>query len=128
MKENNLNCKQAANYLKVSRQAIYLALSKKLLKGHRIQNGWTFSKDDLDDYISKKYNRDHRKVDGILLFDKNNLSVKQASTLSGYSIHQIYYLLRQGKIGSKRSGCTWIIPKHELSKFNLSYGELEKCL
>ena len=124
MKENSLTVDKAAKYLKVSRQAIYIALVKKLIKGEKQSNRWLLTKKDLDDYQKNRWSRINKQYEGEPVFDSDNLSVAQASSLIRQPNNFLYARIRNGKIKAYRKGCTWIIPKSELSKFTLLKKEI----
>ena len=124
MNENKLTVDKAARYLKVSRQAIYIALVKKLIKGEKHSNYWLLTKKDLDDYQKNRWSRTNKQYDGEPVYDSQNLSVAQASSLLKQPLNFVYSRIRNGKIKAYRKGCSWIVPRSELSKFTQLKKEL----
>jgi excisionase family DNA binding protein len=51
------------------------------------------------------------------LFNKNLLSTKKASELSGYTSDYIARLARSGKISAQRVGHTWFVDLDSLQQF-----------
>lgn len=119
--EGYMSLPEAAKYAHVTRQAIYLAMRNRGLRGTKIGKQWYVTKTDLDEYRGNKYNRDLRKQDGEYVFDmdKGYFSVSQvcrvmSATLGKpYSMQHIYYLLRTGQMRSFRKGAAWVIPKDD---------------
>ena len=111
----------AAAYAHVGRQALYLAISKGALKAKKKGLRWTVCVSDMDDYITNKYNRDNRKVDGELLFDmdKGFFSVFHVSKILSrelgyhYKSQRIYYLIQHGRIKAMKKGSAWVIAKED---------------
>ncbi len=118
--------KEAADYAKVHRQAIFMAIKKNQLKGEKKEihgkSQWCIFRKDLDEYRSNKYNREKRIVDGEKLFDLelDRWSVLHAAkTLSAvlgkpYPPAHIYYLLRTGQLRAQKKAGAWVITRQEL--------------
>ena len=112
---------KAANYAHVTRQAIYVALRKKELKGHKVNDRWRISKNQMDEYRLNKYNVDKRKVEGEPIFSLEHgyYSVLHvAKTLSSmlghpYNAQHVYYLIRRGEIDAQRKGGCWVITRED---------------
>lgn len=128
--------RQAADYAKTCRQAIFLAIRKKQLNAEKqfIQKRkgnwskqWVITKKDLDVYRANKYNREKRVVDGKKLFDigDDRWSVLHAAkTLSAmlgrnYPTAHIYYLLRIGQLRAYKKGNGWVLTKEQVQDLYL---------
>lgn len=125
--EKTLNLDEAAQYMKVTRQAVGMAIKQNKLKA-TLQNGkWRVTEKDLDHYRMNKYVREHSLRDGELLFDpsKGELSVLQTAKLLGYKIQHVYYLIHTGQIRGSKKGCSWVIHKDEAKRI---YEERYKVL
>lgn len=120
-KFNNLG--DVARFCHLTRQAIYVAVSKGSLKATKEGNHWTVTMKDLEEYRVNKYSRDKRKVNGELVFDleKGQFSVLHVSKIMShelkrpYPMQRIYYLIRSGKLPCFKKGCAWIITRDGLS-------------
>lgn len=116
-----LTISEAAKEARVSRQAIYVALRDKRLKGFQHHRKWFINKTDLDFYRSQKYIGDNRKNNGEPIFDleKGLYSVHQLSKFMSeglrrpYPMQRIYFLLNRGRIRAHRVGAAWIIMKED---------------
>lgn len=122
---------EAANYARVGRQAIFLALKKKKLKGVKKTVGkrsyWLIRKEDVDAYRSQKYNREKRIIEGepVIDIEKNRWSVSQAAKVLSlifkrpYLPAHLYYLLRIGALRASKKGNMWVISQEDLSELYL---------
>lgn len=112
---------EAASYSHVTRQAVYVAIRKKVLIAEKRNRQWYIKREDLDEYRSQKYNRDRRKFNDEPVFDmeKGHFSVQQvckvisATLKRPYSLQHIYYLMRCGKLKAFRKGAAWVIAKED---------------
>lgn len=127
--EKILNLDEAAQYMKVTRQAVGMAIKHNKLKATLKNGKWIVTEKDLDHYRMNKYVREHSLRDGELLFDpsKGELSVLQTAKLLGYKIQRVYYLLHTGQIRASKKGCAWVIHKDEVQRvYEEYYNELNK--
>jgi len=135
---------EAADYARICRQAVFVAIRKGQLKAEKrfVLNRrnrrlfqWIIKRSDLDEYRKNKYSREKRMVEGERLFDleRDRLSVLHAARILSealrcpYPTHRLYYLLRVGKArGFKRVGA-WIIKKEELIRiYKMECGNSEQ--
>jgi hypothetical protein len=116
-----LTISEAAAHSRVSRQAIYVALRDKRLKGFIHKRKWFIKREDLDYYRSQKYIGDNRKNNGEPIFnlEKGIYSVHQLSKFMSlglgrpFPMQRVYFLLKRGRIKSHRVGAAWIILKED---------------
>lgn len=116
---------EAAAYAHVTRQAIYLAMIKGLLKSEKRGGRKFITQYDLDEYRLNKYNRQRKTGSGEHVFniDRGLFSVPQiCSILSAklnvkISAQRIYYCLRKGYLPSYRHGSYWVIKLEDAEKF-----------
>lgn len=115
-----LSLTAAAQYAKVQRQALWLALEKGRLKsvGKQVVKGrqqWMFTKAAIDEYRKTKYDRQYSMINGDLKFspEKNRWSVAQVSKYMSVPINRIYYLVRSGQIRCQRMGSAIVLKKED---------------
>ena len=119
-----MSLNECAEYGKVTRQAIYVAIRKKQLVATMKDNRWHILRADYDNYRANKYNRDKRIFENEPVYDleKGHFSVHQvvrvfSETLGrAYSLQHIYYLLRTGQIKGFKKGSSWVILKEDATK------------
>jgi len=120
---------EAAEYMHTTRQGVYIAIKKGLLKAQKYGKQWQVTAEDITAYLENKFNRDERKdEEGALYFNLNEgyCSVKQALVLLSeelgyFSRDRLYHLLRMGQIKARRKGVTWIVPLAEVEKLINAY-------
>lgn len=116
----NLSVKMAASKARLTSQGIMVAVKSGRLKAKRGEKGkWTISLKDLKDYQDSRYCRSFsKKSNGQPLFDndKGFYSVPQISKISGITTQRIYYLIRKGKLKSKKYEWSYIIDIKEFEK------------
>ena len=121
-KHEYLNMKEATQYARISRPAVYAAMQKGKLKAKKVGHFWQFTKEDLDAYRLSKYNRDERCFNGEKIFsiEKGTFSITQAAKIMShelnapYNRHRLYYLIRRGQLKVSRFGCSFIIKRETL--------------
>jgi excisionase family DNA binding protein len=120
--ENDLiTTTEAAEYMHVTKQAIYISIYHKRITAFKKKGQWLISKAVLDDYRLNKYNRDLRKINGEYVFDmeKGHFSLNQvckafSQALSHpYRIQRLYYLIRVGRLKAFKKGAAWVIHKQD---------------
>ena len=116
-----LTITEAAEYSRVSRQAVYVALKDKRLLGFQRKNKWFVRRADLDYYRSQKYIGDNRKNAGKKIFnlEEGRYSVHQVAKFMAaglgrpYTMNRVYFLLMKGRLKALRVGAAWVIMKED---------------
>ena len=114
----NLSSSQAADYLDVDRQSVYMAIKKGRLKAAKTTR-WKINFEDLKSYSETRWNRKFSKRNGELLFDlsKDELSVKHAAEILKVPENHIYYCIYVGKMPAFRKGKTWVIKGEDIKYY-----------
>lgn len=118
--ETFVSMKEAAKINGVSRQAIFFAIKKGILKAQQKSNRrWKIKLSDLEKYRRQKYSRNKSKYKEELIFDndKGYYSVKQTANILGVTIFHVYYAVRNKKIKTSRVGGVIVIYKGEIKKY-----------
>lgn len=101
-------------------QALYIAIKKGRLKAIKREdtNRYQIAKQDLKEYMKKKYDRADATFQGKPKYDKEKgeFSIKQAAELLGESPNYLYYLMRINKIAYKKKGCSYILHIDEIRR------------
>jgi hypothetical protein len=109
-KERMMTLQEAADYLKVTKQSVFIAVGKGKLIGHRVSyrtNGplrWGFTLLDLENYSLTKYHASKRiRDDGTFVYDESKalLSPLMLADRVGVSVQMIYYWLAYHKYKSR---------------------------
>lgn len=116
-----INVKDAAEYMHVTLQAIYISIKKKKICATKIGRKWWLSKIELDNFRNNKYNRDLRKIEGEYIFDldKGHFSLNQVCKIISdglnrpYRIQRLYYFIRIGRLKAFKKGAAWVILKKD---------------
>lgn len=108
---------QAAKAHNVTRQAIYVAISKGNLKSLIIGRHHYVDEQSLDEYKRKKYSRRKSIYNGSLLFGEDEISVREAAKQTGIPIQRIYYVIRCKKIPFIRKRMSYILKKSDLVEY-----------
>ena len=103
---------EASDYLKVSRQAVYIAIQKKRIKANKVNGKFLISERMLDDYRKTKHDR---RI-SLKLTDKE-FTTKDAAKLMGIGKSALYYMIRGGGVKSHRRGFAYIITQKEIDNF-----------
>lgn len=113
-----LTLSQASKLFGVTRQALWMAINKGLLKGVMYKGSWIIDRDDLIEYESLKYSRERSRFNGMPLYDKEKgeLSIHEAARLIGERPQRLYYLIRKGAIPAARKGSVIVIEYETLKK------------
>ena len=117
----------AAQYCHVTRQAICNAIRKGEIKaekriapgrGGRLLQQWFMTREDVDAYRASKYNPEKRKFRGERLFnlDEDKFSVLHAAKIYGVPPHNVYYLIRTGKLRAARKGGNWVLNNKDVAE------------
>ncbi len=125
MTEEIFTLLQVARIAKVQKQTIYAAMKRGALKATLKDGQWLVRKEDMDEYLRNKNNRDLRKKDGEYIFDvkKGHFSVSQISKIysasinKNFPIRKVYYLVRMGQLKSFRKGKAIVINKEDAKEF-----------
>lgn len=93
---------EAAEYLSMTRQAIFLAIRQKRLKAEKNGKLWFMTKEDIIDYLNAKYVRPNRCKAG-------EVTIREASELLCLDTQRIYYLVYCNAVKwEKRNGMIFI--------------------
>lgn len=111
-----LTISEAAQAAEVSRQAIYRAIKNERIKGKKINNTWTFTNHEFEEYMKFRYSRQFSTYQGELLFDieKGEYSVPEAAKKCGVNEQHIYYKLRRGELKGRKKGGAWVLNYEDL--------------
>lgn len=112
--------------LKLTRQAIFVAIRKGKLIAHQENRKWYIYEKDMQTYRENKYRRDSSKFQGLPLFDpeQKQLSVAASAKFMGCTPQKIYYLARTGQIPHVRKGNAIVISYDDLLKLKDCYDSL----
>ncbi len=124
MNEKLMTIRQAAEFSRVTKFAIYAAVIKGNLKAKKIGKFWHITPEDLEAYRLNKFNRDRTVFQGELVFDidKGHLSIAHvAKALSQalkrpYNQQRIYYMIRTGDLKAFKKGGLYVILKEDAEK------------
>ena len=106
-----MNVREAADFLRVTPQAVYLAIKSGKLRSHHEGRYLVILESDLIHYENKvRYNRKYSLYNGELRFDpdKGEVSVRDAAERSGEHLNTVYYLVRSGQIPYVRKGSSYV--------------------
>lgn len=98
---------KAANYLGVSVQSLYYAMSTGKLKYFRKGKKYFFDKVDLDNYTKSKWKRDRNH-------GPEWVSVRQCAEILNLDMQRIYYLIKRGDLTTKRDRGMLFLPRSDL--------------
>lgn len=109
-KKSNLTLRQIADLLSVSKQSLVVAIKLGRLKAVK-NKCWRINIEDLKEYYKTKYSRDHFKVDGELVFNKEKglYSVTDASNILKIHVNKVYYAIYTNKLKADRKRCAYVI-------------------
>lgn len=116
-----LTLTEAAEYNRVSRQGVLMAVKKGRIKAGKIKGRWSIAVSELDNYRLTKYDRSKRKFEGEQIYDieKGFFSVRQVSiSLSNelkttITMQMVYYMIHSGKLKSYKKGAAWVIKRED---------------
>lgn len=114
-----LTIAQAAKKLRVTRQAVYVAISKtKKIKAEKVKGRFLIAPEELDNYKRIKFSRKYSVFSGKPLYEteKGEISVNDAAKMFRISAQRLYYLLRIGKIPSTRKNSAYILQLKDVEK------------
>lgn len=112
-----LSTSLAANKVDRTKASIYYNIRRGRLVSKKVQGRWTISDKDLQHYLDTKYSRRFSLYEGKPLFDKGEISVKEASEVLNCSIQHLYYVMRQGKIPFYRKGYTYVLLEKDIGTY-----------
>jgi excisionase family DNA binding protein len=115
---------EAAEYAKIGRQAIYMAIKKKRLNAVKHGQRWGISKEDLDKYRLSKYDRENRRINDQPIFDVDNgiWSVQHTAKFltaalgRKVELQEVYYKIYSGKIKCTRVGATYLLNRKDVEE------------
>jgi len=111
-KMKTMNVIAASRYLGVSRQAVYIAISKNKINANKINGKYAISERMLDEYRKNKYNR---RIS--LKMKDNEFTVNDITKKTRIGKGTLYYMIRSGVIKSHRKGCAYIIKEKDFDEF-----------
>ena len=114
----------AAQYLDISPNAVYMALTKNKIKHKYIDGRVFFEEKDLDDYYESRYDRDQELFRGKKIFSKENglfsipavADILTEETNSTFTPHSLYYFIRTRQFPAVKIKNRWVINQETLSK------------
>jgi hypothetical protein len=119
-----LTIAQVAKKLKVTNQAVYVAITKtKKINAIKVNNKYKVLPSEVSAYIKKKHRREYSLFKGKPLYDteKGEVSIKQAAKMCKINFQRIYYLVRTGKIEYFKRGAAYILDKDQVMKVIKKY-------
>lgn len=124
-----LTPRQAGDYLKVSRIAIYQAIRRGTLQHTRIEGLIYTTANWLDYYREHYWQTDRLKKNGRKLYDakEGTYTVKQVAEILGVPFQKIYHLIKLGVMQRRKYGEYIIINEKEIAKAKI-YLEKEREL
>ena len=123
--KNYFTITEAAEYLGVTRQAVYVSIKKRRIKAQIINRWWRIKNQDLIFWKENRFNHNHRRdAQGNYLFDNiKTFSTATAAKLISeklditFTEQRLYYLLRGGIIKHYLYGKTKIIKIEDIDKY-----------
>lgn len=112
--ENRITISEGADLYNLSRQAIFIAITKGKLKAQKIRGKWRFYQKDWLEYRRQRYDRRFLYRNGRKVYDPENgiISPSMASKIFGVPIQRLYYLIRNHEIPCARSGPSYILDRN----------------
>lgn len=113
---------QVSYLMNVTRQAVYIAITKGKLKAKRLKPDYVYHVvgEDLKEYIENKYSRKFLKYEnGKKVFDneKGRYSVSELSKELNVPQHRIYYALRNNIVPYDKFGSQYVFNIKDKKKF-----------
>lgn len=108
----DLTMPQAAKYMQVSPQAVYIAIRSGKMKAYQKGRRWYISMEAIHEYIGKKYNRKYSvNSKGKPSFDKDKgeLCTREVAERLNIPMQRAYYLIRTGILRSRRKGGSYVM-------------------
>jgi len=120
--KKSVSITEAAEINSVTRQAIYIAITKKRLKARKDSRHWLIDLVDLEEYRRSRYSRNKLTYNGELLFDndKGYYSVNQAAKMLGVPAQKIYYETRIGTLPFEKKGGTLVLKLSDIENFKVA--------
>lgn len=114
-----LTLTDAAEEMRSSRQAVYIAIRKGRLKAAQIHRHWWVRRGDLTEYRSMRYCRLYSTYQGEPLYDleKGEFGPEHAAKYLGVPKNKIYYLITKGELRVSRRGHHYILLKDMLDEY-----------
>lgn len=113
--DNLMSITTLAEKYHLTRQAIFKAMQKGDLTGHRIGREWCICEKEYMQYRSQKYNRMKSKFNGMPLYSstEKEISPRQCAKLFGFPEQHIYYLIRSGWLPCEKRGAALVLKYDE---------------
>ena len=125
--DQGITISQAASFLNITRQGVYIAIKSGRLKGKKEGGKWYIQVRDISQYVYDKYSRRlTKKNDGSLLYNpaKGEYSVTQIAEMAGCGQQRIYYLIRTEQLKAIRHRSAYIIQLDDVSDMPNFIGSL----
>lgn len=84
---------ELSDALKLSRQAVYLAIVKGKLKAEKDGSFYIIADSEAKEWRRKRYNRQNMVIDGVEMFKNGYVDVKTAARIAKVSVQKIYYAI-----------------------------------
>ena len=131
MSNKTFNLKEAAEYLGVCRQAVWIALTKgrisyKMIKTCGLKE-IAILKADLVKYKKTKYNRQFTvRVNGKLLCQSNKglITMKAAAEISNIGRNSLYYAVNHGKLPYEKIGSQYVFRLKDIEQYAKNYWKI----
>lgn len=118
-----MSMEEAAQYARISRQAMAMAIRSKRIQGHKKGYFWRFSKEQVDQYRESKYNREYSKINGEPIFSIENgvYSVNHVARILSHVLkvnfdkikRWLYIRVRTGDLPAYKKGAAWVILRED---------------
>ena len=116
--------KQAAEYAKLCRSSLYLCIKKKRIKAFKKGRCWVIKKSQIDYYLKSRFKRDDIVFNGERVFDFNagRYSILHITKILSeklnekFNYQRVYYLIRCGKLKSKKIGLHYVISEKSIQE------------
>ena len=113
---------QAAEYLKITRQSVLLAVRHQKLKPSKSGDLWYFKRSVLEEFKHKKFTREElRRKNGILVFNpqEGKFSVPQVAQMYGIKKNRVYHCIRHNMLNCSKVGGTHVIHIDDFDKWKV---------
>lgn len=114
---------EAADRMKVTKQAVYIAIRKGRIQAEKVGGVWMVPEEEVDRYRSQRFSRRYLTHNGEIIHcpEKGKYSPQQVANILCVPRQKIYYALRVGYIKADRLGSAWVISSDAMHKFAENY-------
>jgi hypothetical protein len=109
---DDMTLTQAAEYMGLTRQAVYIAIKTKKMTGYKKDGMWFVSQKEINGYMGRRYNRTYSTwKNGKPKFDKDKgeLCTREVSERLKIPMQKAYYMIRTGRLRSLRKGASYVV-------------------